>query len=60
VFELPLTVARYCEELPRVTLVAPLSVSVTGAGGGAVRVVTRLFATVVSATLVAVMVTVAG
>jgi hypothetical protein len=60
VFELPLTVAMYCEELPRLTLVAPFSVSVTGVGGGVVRVVTRLFATEVLATLVAAMVTVEG
>jgi hypothetical protein len=61
VFELPLTVATYCEELPRLTLVAPLSVSVTGpppvGGGGAERVTTRLCATAESAALVALMVT---
>jgi hypothetical protein len=63
VFALPLTVETYCEELPRLTLVAPLSVSVTvppPGGGGDVNVVTRLFATEVLATLVAVMVTVEG
>jgi hypothetical protein len=58
VFELPLTVAVYCEELPKVTLVAPLRVSVTvGGGGGAAIVTTRLCATEGTATLVAVMVT---
>jgi hypothetical protein len=61
VFELPLTVATYREELPRLTLVAPLSVSVTGpppgGGGGEVRVTARLCATEPSATLVAVIVT---
>jgi hypothetical protein len=62
VFELPVTLARYCEELPRFTLVAPVSMSVTvpPPGGGDVNVVTRLFATEVLATLVAVMVTVDG
>jgi hypothetical protein len=61
VFELPVTLARYCEELPRFTLVAPVSMSVTAPPpGGDVNVVTRLFATEVLATLVAVMVTVEG
>jgi hypothetical protein len=61
VLELPLTPATYCEELPRLTLVDPLSVSVTGpppdGGGGAARVTARLCATESLATLVAVMVT---
>jgi hypothetical protein len=58
VFELPLTVAAYCEDVPRVTLVAPLRVSVRrGGGGAAARVTTRLCATDESATLVALIVT---
>jgi hypothetical protein len=62
VFALPLTVAAYCEELPRTTLVAPVRVRVTGPPppggvGGVVRVMARDCATEGSARLVAVMVT---
>jgi len=57
VFELPVTVAAYCDELPNVTEVAPLSVRVT-VGGGVTSVTVRLRATEGSATLVAVIVTV--
>ena len=58
VFELPVTVAAYCDEFPNVTVVAPVSVRVTvGGGGGATSVTVRLRATEGSATLVAVIVT---
>jgi hypothetical protein len=61
VFVLPLTVAEYCEELPSVTLAAPVRVSVTGppplGGVGVMRVMAIPCATEGSATLVALMVT---
>jgi hypothetical protein len=58
VFELPVTVAAYCEDVPSVTVPAPLRERVTaGGGGGEASVTIRFRATVVSATLVAVMVT---
>jgi hypothetical protein len=59
VFELPVTVAAYCDEVPNVTVVAPLSVRVIvgGGGGGATTVTLRLRATEGSTTLVAVIVT---
>jgi hypothetical protein len=58
VFELPVTVAAYCEDVPSVTVVAPLRESVTtGGGGGATSATIRLRETVPSAALVAVMVT---
>jgi hypothetical protein len=59
VFELPFTVAAYCDELPNVTVAAPVTVSVTtgGGGGGATRVTVRLRTAEGSATLVAVIVT---
>jgi hypothetical protein len=59
VFELPVTVAAYCDELPNVTVAAPLRVRVTvgGGGGGVTSVTVRLRATEGSATLVAVIVT---
>jgi hypothetical protein len=58
-FELPVTTAANCEEAPRVTVVAPLrsSDTVGGGGGGVTSVMVRLRATVVSAALVAVMIT---
>jgi hypothetical protein len=56
VFELPFTVAAYCDEVPSVTLVAPLRLSVT-VGGGVTSVMVMLRATVVSAALVALTVT---
>jgi hypothetical protein len=65
VFELPVTVAVYCDEVLSVTLVAPLNASVTvepdplppGGGGGAARETARLCETLGSARLVAVIVT---
>jgi hypothetical protein len=59
VSELPVTVAEYRDDMPSVTLIAPLRVSVTvrGGGGGVVRVTARLSATDESAALVAVIVT---
>jgi hypothetical protein len=61
VFELPLTVAAYCEELPSVTLVGPLKVRVTVVPpallAGAASVIARLCETDGSTALVAVMVT---
>jgi hypothetical protein len=60
VFVLPVTAAVYCDEVPRVTLVAPLRVKVTGPSvvvfGGAASATGRLFDTVGAATLVAVIV----
>jgi hypothetical protein len=56
VFELPVTVAAYCEDVPSVTVLAPLRESVT-VGGGATSATIRLRETVLSAALVAVMVT---
>jgi hypothetical protein len=56
VFELPVTVAAYCDELPNVTVAAPLSVRVT-VGGGGTSLSVRLLVTEESATLVAVIVT---
>jgi hypothetical protein len=58
VFEVPVTVAAYCDEFPSVTFVAPLKLSVTvrGGGGGAASVTSRLRETEGSAVLVAVMV----
>jgi hypothetical protein len=60
VFALPFTTAVYCDELERVTLADPVSVSVTvgGGGGGATSETIRLRATEGSAALVAVIVTV--
>jgi hypothetical protein len=57
-FELPVTVAAYCEDLPSVTVVAPLRLIVTigGGGGGETSVMVKLSATEGSATLVAVIV----
>ena len=63
VFELPVTVAAYCDEVPSVTLVAPVRLSVTRAGGGggaAAKATVRLCATVESAILVAMIVTFDG
>jgi hypothetical protein len=60
VFELPFTTAAYCDELPNVTVAAPVRVSVTvggGGGGGATSVIVRLRATEGSAMLAAVIVT---
>jgi hypothetical protein len=60
VFELPLTVAAYCEELPSVTLVDPLNVRVTVDPPpllAVASVIARLCETDGSAALVAVMVT---
>jgi hypothetical protein len=59
VFELPFTVAAYCDELPNVTVAVPVRVSVTvgGGGEGATRVTLRLRTAEGSATLVAVIVT---
>jgi hypothetical protein len=64
VSELPVTVATYCDELPSVTVVAPLSAKVTGVSpplpapvGGAARATARLCEALESATLVAVIVT---
>jgi hypothetical protein len=60
--ELPVTTAEYCAEVPRVTVVGPLSASVTGGSpppvpcGGA-SVTLRLFETAGSTTLVALIVT---
>jgi hypothetical protein len=60
VFVLPATAAVYCDEVPRVTLVAPLRVKVTGPSvvvfGGTASATGRLFDTVGAATLVAVIV----
>ena len=60
VFELPLTTAAYCDEVPNLTALAPLNVIVMagGGGGGATSVTVRLRATEGSAALVAVIVTV--
>jgi hypothetical protein len=57
--ELPVTIAEYCDDVPRMTVVAPLRVSVTVGGGavGAASVTLRLRATEGLAMLVAVMVT---
>jgi hypothetical protein len=57
VFELPLTTAAYCDEVPNVTVVAPVNVRVGGGGGGATSITVRLCVTELSATLVAVIVT---
>jgi hypothetical protein len=59
VFELPFTTAVYCDELPNVTVAAPVRVSVTvgGGGGGATSETARLRTTEGSATLAAVIVT---
>jgi hypothetical protein len=57
VFALPFTTAVYCDEFPKVTLVVPVRVSVTG-GGGAASVTFRFRATEESAMLVALIVTV--
>jgi hypothetical protein len=61
VFELPVTVAAYCDEVPSVTLVAPLKVRVTVDPppllAGAASVTARLCETDGSAMLVAVIVT---
>jgi hypothetical protein len=64
VSELPVTVATYCDEVPSVTVVAPLSANVTGVSpplpppvGGAASATARLCETLESATLVAVIVT---
>jgi hypothetical protein len=59
---LPVTVAVYCDEVPSVTLVAPLRVTVTDepppeGGGGEASVTARLCETEGSAILVAVIVT---
>ncbi|HEY3989174.1 MAG TPA: hypothetical protein VGM02_07740 [Acidobacteriaceae bacterium] len=65
-FVVPLTAAVYCVCVPTVTLVAPLSAIVTGAAGGvgvlgaATSVTVMLCEVEALATLVAVMVTVAG
>ena len=58
-FVLPDTVATYCDEVPSVTVVAPvrLKVMMTGGLAGATRVAARLWATDGSATLVALIVT---
>ena len=53
---LPVTVATYCDDVPSVTVAAPVRVKVMG-GGRAGRVTAELWATDGSATLVAVMVT---
>jgi hypothetical protein len=61
VFELPVTVATYWDEVPSTTLVAPVRLSVTGGGGGGgaeASATVRLRATVESARLVAVIITV--
>ena len=56
----PVTVAVYGDVVPSVTLVAPLTVTLTcGGGGGAVSVTARLCETLESAMLVAVMLTLA-
>jgi hypothetical protein len=58
VFELPLTFAAYCDEVPNVTLIAPLNVNVTGgAATGAASATASVCETDGSATLVAVMFT---
>jgi hypothetical protein len=61
VFELPFTVAAYCEELPSVTLVGPLKVKVTVVPppllAGAASVTARLWETDGSTALVTVIVT---
>jgi hypothetical protein len=62
VFVLPVTVAMYCDEVPRVTLLEPISVTVTadswaGLCGGAASAIGRLLETEGLATLVAVIVT---
>jgi hypothetical protein len=56
---LPVTIAEYCDDVPSVTVVAPLRVSVTVGGGGVgiASVTLRLRATEGLAMLVAVMVT---
>jgi hypothetical protein len=64
VFELPVTVAAYCDELPKVMLVAPVRTSVTpgplGGTGAAVSATATPSETDGSATLLAVIVTFAG
>ena len=45
VFELPVTVAVYCEVVPGVTLVGPLSLSFTLGARGAERATVRLWET---------------
>jgi hypothetical protein len=64
--EFPVTVATYCDEVPSVTVVAPLNANVTGASpplppvggvGGAASATARLCETLASAALVAVIVT---
>lgn len=52
----PVTVALYGAVVPSVTLVAPLTVTLTVGGAGAVSVTARLCETVESARLVAVIV----
>jgi hypothetical protein len=56
VFEMPVTVAAYWLEVPSVTVVAPVRVSITF-GGGATSVTVRFRATEGSATLAALIVT---
>ena len=58
VFALPFTIAVYCDEFPKVTLVVPVRVSVTTGGGGAASVTFRFRPTEESAMLVALIVTV--
>jgi hypothetical protein len=60
VSEVPVTVAAYRDEVPSVTVLAPLSASLTGGGGGggAASATVRLFAIEESAMLVALIVTV--
>jgi hypothetical protein len=62
VFALPVTVAVYCDEVPSVTLDAPLSATVTGGActgvvGGTANATGRLCETEGLATLVAVIIT---
>jgi hypothetical protein len=65
VFELPITVAEYCDIVPNVTLTGPLKTRVTaeplpvppGGTGGVVRSTARPSETIEFATLVAVIVT---
>jgi hypothetical protein len=57
VFPLPFTVAAYCEEVPSVTVVRPLSANVTFGAFGAFRTTEILCATDGSALLVAVIAT---
>ena len=61
VFVLPVTVAVYCDEVPSVTLDAPLRATITGGGtgvvGGTANATGRLCETDGLATLVAVIIT---